>query len=90
MLINDRQRLGAICIARTHVHNMLGDVEEAISNGLRACDLARTNDDAVQSLTANYFLAQAHEFHGDYGAAVQMLTAIWPICGRRIAIPGWE
>ena len=74
VLINDRQRLGAICIARTHVHNMLGDVEEAISNGLRACDLARTNDDAVQSLTANYFLAQAHEFHGDYGAAVRMLS----------------
>jgi len=36
ILINDRQRLGAICIARTHVHNMLGDIEEAISNGCAA------------------------------------------------------
>jgi class 3 adenylate cyclase/tetratricopeptide (TPR) repeat protein len=74
ILISDRQRLGAICIARTHVHNMLGDVEEAISNGLRACDLAKTNRDSAQSLTANYFLAQAHEFHGDYGVAIEVLT----------------
>lgn len=74
ILINDVARLGAVCTAKIHVLNMLGDIEEAILNGLRARDLAGTNQDSNQAFMANYFLAQAHEFHGDYGAAVQLLT----------------
>ena len=74
ILINDGPRLGAVCTAKVHVLNMLGDIEEAILNGLRARDLAGTNQDSSQAFMANYFLAQAHEFHGDYGAAVELLT----------------
>jgi tetratricopeptide (TPR) repeat protein len=73
-MVGDRPRLGAVCIAKIHVLNMLGDIDEAIFNGVRACDLARDNHDPAQSLMANYFLAQAHEFKGDYGAAIELLS----------------
>jgi class 3 adenylate cyclase/tetratricopeptide (TPR) repeat protein len=78
ILIDDGPRLGAISTAKTHVLNMLGDIGEAISNGLRARDLAGANRDSDLALMANYFLAQAHEFHGDYGAAVELLTGDLP------------
>lgn len=74
ILINDGRRLGAVCTAKIHVLNMLGNIEEAVLNGLRARDLAGTNRDSNQAFMANYFLAQAHEFHGDYAAAVKLLT----------------
>jgi tetratricopeptide (TPR) repeat protein len=74
ILIGDRPRLTAVCIAKVHVLNMLGNIEEAITNGVRACELAATNHDPAQGLMANYFLAQAHEFRGDYGAAIERLT----------------
>lgn len=74
ILINDGPRLGAVCTAKIHVLNMLGNIEEAVLNGLRARDLAGTNRDSNQAFMANYFLAQAHEFHGDYAAAVKLLT----------------
>ncbi|MDB5583222.1 MAG: hypothetical protein JWR80_8398 [Bradyrhizobium sp.] len=75
MLIDDGLRLGAVCIAKTHVLNILGNIGEAISNGVRARDLAKANRAPGQAIMANYFLAQAHEFHGDYAAAVELLTA---------------
>jgi class 3 adenylate cyclase/tetratricopeptide (TPR) repeat protein len=74
ILIGDRPRLTAVCIAKVHVLNMVGNIEEAITNGLRACELAAGNRDPAQSLMANYFLAQAHEFRGDYGAVIALLT----------------
>jgi len=74
ILIGDKPRLTAVCIAKVHVLNMLGNIEEAITNGLRACELAISNHDPAQALMANYFLAQAHEFRGDYGAAIAILT----------------
>ncbi len=78
ILIKDRTRLGAVCIAKVHVLNMLGNIEEAVANGLRACDLATSNHDPAQGLMANYFLAQAHEFSGDYRAAISLLTGDLP------------
>ena len=67
---------GAVCIAKTHVLNILGNIGEAISNGVRARDLAKANPRfrPEPSMFANYFLAQAYEFHGDYGAAVELLN----------------
>lgn len=78
ILFNDGWRLGAICTAKTHVLNMLGDIGEAISNGRRARDLAGTNRESDRALMANYFLAQAYEFHGDYGTVVELLTEDLP------------
>lgn len=78
ILINDRPRLGAVCIAKVHVLNMLGNIEEALANGVRACDLATSNHDPAQGLMANYFLAQAHEFSGDYRAAISVLIKDLP------------
>jgi predicted ATPase/class 3 adenylate cyclase len=78
ILIKDRTRLGAVCIAKVHVLNMIGNIEEAVANGLRACDLAASNHDPAQGLMANYFLAQAHEFSGDYQAAISILTRDLP------------
>jgi tetratricopeptide (TPR) repeat protein len=71
--IGDEARLGAVCTAKTHVLNVLGDIGQAISTGRRACALARKADDAGQSIASNYFLAQAHEFHGDYADAIAIL-----------------
>jgi class 3 adenylate cyclase/tetratricopeptide (TPR) repeat protein len=78
ILINDRSRLVAICTAKTHVLNMLGDIGEAILNGKRARALAGSNQESDQAIMAKYFLAQAYEFNGDYSAAVELLTANLP------------
>jgi class 3 adenylate cyclase/tetratricopeptide (TPR) repeat protein len=76
--LHDTTRLCAVYTAKTHVLNVLGDIAEAISSGVRARDLAAAERESGQAVAANYFLAQAHEFHGDYPAAIAILTGDLP------------
>jgi tetratricopeptide (TPR) repeat protein len=76
--LNDMRRLCAVYTAKTHVLNVLGDIAEAISNGARARDLATTGGESGQAVAANYFLAQAYEFHGDYPVVIAILTGDLP------------
>ena len=81
--IDDRPRLAAISISKTHVLNVVGDVAEAIEVGSRARRIAAETQDPDQLVAASYFLSQAHEFHGEYRQAAKILVDMLPYITER-------
>ncbi len=70
----DARRLALINISKTQVLNYEGNVEEAIAAGHRACAAAgRVGDENIR-VVAEFFLSQAHFFHGDYRRTIEILT----------------
>ena len=56
ILIGDRMRLGAVCIAKVHVLSMLGNIDLAITNGIRARELAQAKTPATSVVWTMDFL----------------------------------
>ena len=70
----DARRLALINISKTQVLNYAGNVEDAIAAGHRACAAAgRVGDENIR-VVAEFFLSQAHFFHGDYRRTIEILT----------------
>ena len=70
----DARRLALINISKTQVLNYEGNVEEAIAAGHRACAAAGRIGDENIRVVAEFFLSQAHFFHGDYRRTIDILT----------------
>lgn len=73
--IDDEKRRAAINVSRTHVLNVLGNANDAAHTGRRAAAIAMKTGDGPLLVSANYFLAQAYEFLGDYRSAIPVLRS---------------
>jgi len=73
--LEDERRRAAISVSRTHVLNVVGNAKDAVQAGLKAAAITRPIKDQELIVTANYFLAQAYEFHGDYRRALSVLRS---------------
>lgn len=70
----DARRLALINISKTQALNYEGNVEDAIAAGHRACAAAARVGDENIRVVAEFFLSQAHFFHGDYRRTIEILT----------------
>jgi class 3 adenylate cyclase/tetratricopeptide (TPR) repeat protein len=70
--LNDDRRRGRVCAFMTVSHALLGELDEGLLTGTRALEIAvRLGDLRLRLLTTTY-LAQVHEFRGDYERAVEL------------------
>ena len=72
--LNDDRRRGRVCVVLTNTHSLLGELDEALVTGARALEIAgRLGDLRLRILTTTY-LAQAHQFRGEYERVVELAT----------------
>jgi len=73
--IDDEKRRAAINVSRTHVLNVVGNANDAAHVGRKAATIAVSTKDSALIVSANYFLAQAYEFLGDYRRSIPVLQS---------------
>jgi len=70
--LNDDSRRGRVWAVVTNVHTNLGELDEALTSGTRALEIAgRLGDLRLRILTTSY-LEQAHYFRGEYERVVEL------------------
>lgn len=77
--LGDVRRLLAIRVARLHVYNTHGRIEDAIAACRQAEQMARAQSDPHQIVAATYFLGQACGWQGSFADAVAALDGMQPV-----------
>jgi tetratricopeptide (TPR) repeat protein len=72
--LGDDRRLGQISLARTQVLTSEGNLDDAVAAGLRARAHATIVGDETLLLRADFMLAQAYQFRGDFRRAIASLA----------------
>ena len=70
--LNDDRRRGRVCAYATHVHNLLGELDDALISGARGLAIAQTLGELDLRVLTTSFLAQTHYFRGEFEQAVQL------------------
>src|SRR5262249_39669714 len=73
--LGDDRRRGHLCIARVSMHNLRGQLNEAVEVGARAMEIAGTLGDIGLRIGTSTALAQTHWFGGEFGLAVNLANA---------------
>jgi tetratricopeptide (TPR) repeat protein len=74
MKLNDDRRQGRVCAFISATHSMLGQLDEALTSGSRALEIAaRLGDLRLRILTTSY-LDLAHYYRGEYKRVVELAT----------------
>jgi DNA-binding NtrC family response regulator/tetratricopeptide (TPR) repeat protein len=73
--LNDEGRLGRVCAVVSNAHSLLGELNEALSAGTRALDIAKHQGDEKLRILATVYLEQAHFHRGEFEAVVALATA---------------
>ena len=72
--LNDDSRRGRVWAFMANIHSHFGELDEALTSGRGALDIARRFGDLrLRILTTNY-LEQAHYFRGEYERTVELAT----------------
>jgi DNA-binding NtrC family response regulator/predicted ATPase len=72
-LANDDRRRSQAYALMTNTLSQVGDLDEAVSTGTRALDLARSLGDLRLRILATTYLAQAHFHRGDYERVLELV-----------------
>ncbi|PON18772.1 hypothetical protein C2W62_06235 [Candidatus Entotheonella serta] len=71
--LDDRQRLGRICVLMTHYFWLVGEYEQAIDRGQQALALTASGDYGIFQAAVNNHLGQIHYALGNYHQALDAL-----------------
>jgi class 3 adenylate cyclase/tetratricopeptide (TPR) repeat protein len=72
-MLDDRQRLGQVCVYMTEYFRMMNDLDQAIQSGQRALALATALGDVGLQVMANYYMGSVYYDLGDYRRAMDVL-----------------
>ena len=72
--LNDDRRRGLVCAFLTTVHSSVDQLDEALTTGSRALELAERLDNSKLRFLSKSCLAQVHCYRGDYERAVELAT----------------
>jgi tetratricopeptide (TPR) repeat protein len=72
--LNDRGRLGHVCMMMANGHAVLGNLDEALTAGTRALAIAEATGDLKLRIDATDSLAQMHYFRGEYERVVALAS----------------
>ena len=91
--IDDRQRLAAINVAWSFVHNWRGELDASIERCLQTRNIAREIGDVALELGASFCLGQAYMWRGDFqqSVAYSRINLAWidgPLRHLRIGTTG--
>jgi len=67
---HDQKRLGLVSAFLTNYCHLMGQLDEAVTHGQRAVEIARETGDLAVGTLANAYLGLTHYTRGDYGQAV--------------------
>jgi class 3 adenylate cyclase/tetratricopeptide (TPR) repeat protein len=76
--LGDQARILAIRVARLHLHNVHADIRGAIVACRETREMAAAQGNAQHVVAAAYFQSQAHNWHGEYRAAIDVLHDAQP------------
>jgi class 3 adenylate cyclase len=83
--LNDDHRRGRVSALVTNIHTLLGELDEALTSGNRALEIAgRLGDPRLRILSTSY-LEQVHYYRADYERSSSWLSTTSPPC-RRVAV----
>jgi class 3 adenylate cyclase/tetratricopeptide (TPR) repeat protein len=72
--LNDDRRRGRACVALTNAHTLLGELDDALVAGTRGLEIAVGLGDLRLRILVMTYLAQVHQFRGDFERALQLAT----------------
>ena len=72
--LTDDGRQGHVYAFMTVFHSLLGELDEALTTGTRALEIAGRLGDLRLRILATSFLAQAHYYRGEYERVVELAT----------------
>jgi tetratricopeptide (TPR) repeat protein len=72
--LNDDRRRGRVCALMTNVHQLLGELDEALVTGTRALEIAGRLGDLRLRILATTYLEQVHYHRGEYERVVELAT----------------
>lgn len=72
--MNDDQRRGRVSAVMTSMHGGLGELDDGLTSGTRALEIAGRLGDLRLRILATSFLAQVHFFRGEHARVVHLTT----------------
>jgi class 3 adenylate cyclase/tetratricopeptide (TPR) repeat protein len=72
--LNDDRRRGRVCALMALIHDLLGELDEALVTGTRALAIARGLEDLELRILATTYLGQVHYHRGEYERVVELAT----------------
>ena len=72
--LNDDRRRGRVCALMALIHDLLGELDEALVTGTRALAIARDLGDLELRILTTTYLGQVHYHRGEYKRAVELGT----------------
>jgi tetratricopeptide (TPR) repeat protein len=72
--LNDDGRRGLICAFMTTVHSTLDELDEALTTGSRALEIAERLGDLRVRILATSYLEQAYCYRGEFERAIELAT----------------
>jgi len=73
--LGDDRRRGQVYALLAIAHSLLGELDEALTSGTRALDIARSFGDVRLRILATTYLELVHYYRGEYGAVVELAIA---------------
>jgi len=73
-LLNDDRRRGRVCAVMTPAHGHLGELDEALTCGTRALEIAEVLGDLPLRILSTSLLEQAHYYRGEYKRVIELAT----------------
>jgi tetratricopeptide (TPR) repeat protein len=70
--LGDDRRRGQLCRIRVNLHNLRGELDDAVEVGTRALEIARTLGDRELRTWTTSTLAQTYFFRGEYLRAIEL------------------
>lgn len=72
--MNDDRRRGRVCAVMTSMYGGLGELDDGLTSGTRALEIAGRLGDLRLRILATSFLAQVHFFRGEHARVVHLTT----------------
>src|SRR2546426_3688209 len=72
--LNDDRRRGRVCALMALIHDLLGELDEALVTGTRALAIARDLGDLELRILTTTYLGQVHYHRGEYKRVVELGT----------------
>ena len=72
--LNDDRRRGRVCSFMVSTLSLLGELDEALTSGTRALEIAEVLGDPELRILATSFLAHTHYYRGAYERVVELAT----------------
>src|SRR5262245_5160433 len=73
--LGDDRRRGHLCAFMVNLHNLRGELDDAVKAGTRALEIAQTEGDLRLRIVTTSYLEQTYHFRGEFQRAIELAQA---------------